>query len=318
MGPKQLDEFLQTWNWPKEYADAKKLCDGGQVVSNTPASEWIGAFPIMRRFIVLAGQLDGIDPFRILSMLYLCMFVDVCLAACHGTVTADSLASHCRQSMEAHNKAWGNGLWKPKSHYCLHFSQQLLRRGFLLATFVHERKHRLIERMQTSRSNLKSFSKGCLRDVVGQQVFDMQYGIGQVYLPDARPANNEITVAIQKAFASGDPVSTARVCRIKSRSVAQGDVVIYELNGDGHMRVGKVLFFASVTDAVVHACMQAWIAKSIDFDSLSIECTVTEDRFLLEAECAHQAAIYSMSEGGAASALFPYMLLGLAKPTPIS
>ena len=29
MGPKQLDEFLQTWNWPKEYADAKKLCDGG-------------------------------------------------------------------------------------------------------------------------------------------------------------------------------------------------------------------------------------------------------------------------------------------------
>ena len=111
--------------------------------------------------------------------------------------------------------------------------------------------------MQISRTNLKSFSKGCLRDVVAQQMFDMQDGLGQVHLPDAKLANKQITAATQESFAYSNPVFAARRCRVKSRAVAQGDVVIYELGGEGQMRVGKVLFFASVSEGLVHACVQS-------------------------------------------------------------
>ena len=228
-GPAAFDTYLNTWVWPKAYSGAHKLCEDKKK-ANGAASEWISAFPVLRRFITNVASLKpNVDPLKMLSLVLLCKLVDICLAACHGTVTAEILNFSLLQFLEAHQRAYGDELWKPKSHYCLHFIRQVARRGFLLCTFVQERKHRLIKRMQSTRSNLTGFSKGCLIDTVLQQMYDMEQPLGQVSMVEPRQANKQITTAMHKVFSTHAPVFTASSCRLNARTCTQGDVVINSL-----------------------------------------------------------------------------------------
>ena len=62
---------------------------------------------------------------------------------------------------------YGATAFKPKHHYALHLGPMLKHHGFLLMTFVHERKHRLVDRR-----NLKAWSAGAIEEITCHQLWE--------------------------------------------------------------------------------------------------------------------------------------------------
>lgn len=68
-----------------------------------------------------------------------------------ATVTPQELDRKIREHLQLFKSCYGSKLFRPKDHYALHLPGQLAHHGFLLVTFTHERKHRLVTRYTRDR-----------------------------------------------------------------------------------------------------------------------------------------------------------------------
>ncbi len=62
-----------------------------------------------------------------------------------GTVSAGALTTVIKNHLGLYEIAYGDSAVRPKHHFALHLGPMLRRFPFLLSTFVHERKHRVVK-----------------------------------------------------------------------------------------------------------------------------------------------------------------------------
>ena len=91
-----------------------------------------------------------------------------------GEVSAPELFEAVSLHLRLYQACYGDSCMRPKHHYALHLPDMLRRFGFLLATFTHERKHRLVMRYTRDRSNLKSWDLGAIEDITCHQVWELK------------------------------------------------------------------------------------------------------------------------------------------------
>ena len=89
-----------------------------------------------------------------------------------GEISADELMVAIATHLNLYRDAYGEDLLRPKHHYALHLPDMLARFGFLLSTFTHERKHRVVKKYTRDRKNLKSWSLGAIEDVTCHQLWE--------------------------------------------------------------------------------------------------------------------------------------------------
>ena len=78
------------------------------------------------------------------SMLAVLNVVMLLLSLKTGMVTAEALTAAIQTHLILFLAAWGEWYVRPKHHYAIHLGPMLAHFKFLLATFTHERKHRLV------------------------------------------------------------------------------------------------------------------------------------------------------------------------------
>lgn len=136
-------------------------------------SEFLTIAPVLQRYFDRVVKARGELMPYVLSFLAVLEVVILLTAVRSGEVTAEQLTAAILKHLQLYVLAYGRDMVRPKHHYALHLGPQLLWFGFLLATFIHERKHRLVTRYGKDRKNLKNFEAGSIEEICCHQLFEM-------------------------------------------------------------------------------------------------------------------------------------------------
>ena len=261
VGSKRFNDYTKLWKWPRAYASGSKVCQAGtgstDYSPSGTASEYLSICPVLANYMQAVVLPMGICVDEAKSMIALCDVADLLLLAMHGKCTPDQLEAATNTYNAAHATAYDTSLWKPKKHYKEHMPDMLRKHGFLIACFVHERKHRMIKRFAIGRHNDKAFDRGVLEEVTLQHFHDLERPLTSSWLRDAHPAPPKLRAALAvdgHAF-ENDTVLTARVAMVRSRAVTMGDVVLFDVGGQ--LGVAEVYFHACI-NGNVHSCISPW------------------------------------------------------------
>ena len=114
----------------------------------------------MLRFFIKVVLLRGFALPKVQSFIAVLVVVMMLQAVKSGDVGWQELGVAIEKHLKLFAAAYGPDDIRPKHHYALHLSYMLRAFGFLLATFTHERKHRMVKRYTHDRQNLRRFSLG--------------------------------------------------------------------------------------------------------------------------------------------------------------
>ena len=259
LGVATLDPYLSMWTWPRAYASAKKVCrhlDGTlrSKISGS-ASEMLSLRPVLEKYFVDIVQPAAVCRRAVQSMLLLLNVLSLLSCTLSGAVDPEELERAMIRHFQAQQRAWRYSLWLPKSHYALHLGRMLARFGMLLATFVQERKHRVVKRFAEPRMNTTNMEKGLMEEITLQHLHDLHMPKSEVLL-NPHKADKAHATAVQRALRQEDSevlVSNTATCFDKR--VTSQDVVLFEWHGS--LVAGKVYFHAAV-DGVAWTCVSPW------------------------------------------------------------
>ena len=176
--------------------------------------------------------------------------------------------------------AYGCTIFMPKHYFMLHIPKQLERFKFLVACWVHERKHRIITPRTHTQSLKEPLLKPCLPDAVYKHVRKWWLHCGNL----ASHRLNQLT---------------CRTAGVHGRSIQVGDVVLYTGGGPNggctDTRVGEVFFHAMLRGELL-VCLSHWPTKR---EATHWRKAVVSDEFaILPSACMLQAVIFTPAEVG--------------------
>ena len=153
-GGRQLHEYFQHFKWPKAYASGRDVFKASVQERSRPkdmpptgsASEMISAGPVVRKWVEDVIKPKRICPAHVQSLLLCIAVMDLLLKVNTGCISPTMLGDAMAKHYAAHVIAYGYALFVPKHHFMLHLPRQLAQFGFLIACFVHERKHKIAKR----------------------------------------------------------------------------------------------------------------------------------------------------------------------------
>ena len=174
LGSLQLHHYLQCFKWPKAYASGHDICKGSvqersKKEEKRPAgsaSEMLSAGPVIRKWLEDVVKPTGVCLAQVTSLLLAVVVMDLLVNANTGKVTPAMLADAIAEHYAAHLVAYGYTLFVPKHHFMLHIPRQLERFKFLIACFVHERKHKVVKRwaVQLCTGNNRNYERSLLEE----------------------------------------------------------------------------------------------------------------------------------------------------------
>ena len=83
---------------------------------------------------------------QVASLLLCIAVMDLLVRVNTGCISPNELAYAMAKHYAAHVVAYGYTIFVPKHHFIMHLPRQLARFAFLIACFVHERKHNVAKR----------------------------------------------------------------------------------------------------------------------------------------------------------------------------
>ena len=104
-------------------------------------------------------------PTRLLCIAVTDLLLEVNTGWINPAMLADDMARHC----PAHAVAYGYAIFVPKHNFMLHLPRQIAQLKFLVACWVHERKHKIVKRwavplcMAKQRSDERGLLEECTR-----------------------------------------------------------------------------------------------------------------------------------------------------------
>ena len=157
-----LHDYLQPWKWPRQFAHARNVFESGGFGGS--ASETLSCVLVLRKF-VFEVVLSAADCQREAhSFLALCDVVEN-LRDCSregSRVTPADLHGIIVAHLRLYQAVYGDQGWVFKHHQSLHLAGMMEFHGGLFACFLHERKHRTIQRFTKDRFSLVGHERGCM------------------------------------------------------------------------------------------------------------------------------------------------------------
>lgn len=160
-----------------------------------------------------------------------------------GAVTAEQLNTAIVTHLALFSAAWGELYVRPKHHYSLHLGPMMTWFGFLLSTFTHERKHRLITRYCRDRKNLANWDMSAIEEITCHQVWQLSLPFMQTC--ETATPRGMLLIPLREVWpgvADGDFVLCSGVA-CNNGSCSPGDVVSFLKEG---VSVGQLLVSVAV------------------------------------------------------------------------
>ena len=212
-----------------------------------------------------------------------------------GITTAEELGNAITKHVLLQQAAYGEDLFKPKSHYVQHLADQLRRFKVLLSCFMHERKHQTAKAYANLRKNEEGFDKGVIEDVTYEHLRNLDRPFFRTALRDERPASPAMVSALMdaQAFPPVCTITTGVQLTANGRQVSLRDVVLYCC--EGTWRVGQV-YFHCCGDGIFKSCISEWQIKERHADRFL--CIVCDDPAIVDVACIIESLIYSTASPG--------------------
>ncbi|CAK0891281.1 unnamed protein product [Prorocentrum cordatum] len=249
LGHAQLGAFLTKFCWPGGYESGAKVCCDGKFGGS--ASEMRSATPVIALYLMNVVRPTGVCAKEVASALLLCDLVGTLTIV--NAVAPRELETAVLSHLRAHVDAYGREIWIPKHHYSVHLAPMLQKFGFLLNTFVQERKHRVLKAMCTNRHNTTSFDTGVLEDMTCQGMHDISASLDSGPLRGLKDAHRKVVEAMRSAISGARAVRSSRRLVACHRTVMANDVVAI----DSGEVVAEVWFHAEV-DGFSWSCVSPW------------------------------------------------------------
>jgi hypothetical protein len=251
---KELGEYVATFTFPKGAPSLAHLFTASANKNNSQSarfsctgSEFLTLAPVLRRYLqnVVLPRNEFVA--HVQSMLAVLDVLEVIQAVKTGTVDPKDLETAIRKHLVLYKACYGRKAFKPKHHYALHLPRQLAKHGFLLMTFTHERKHRLVTRYTRDRRNLRAFDAGTIEDITCHSLWELSEPFWGVC--KTAPVRGTMLIPLREIFpgVSADCMTILNAVNGNGGSINAGDVVSCIV--DGTMHVGELALCVGVRRA---------------------------------------------------------------------
>lgn len=181
---------------------------------------------------------------QVQSMQACLVVVELLQAVKRGVVSAPRLASAISDHLRLYVDAYGADSVRPKHHYMMHLPSALARHGTLIATYTHERKHRVVKRYTRNRMNLTHWELGAMGDITCHQIWELSRPF---LLSDSCAIPRQRTMFVLREVFPGfaDAAFTMHsTVTIDNSTARNGDVVLYRVRGE--LGVGELLMTVGI------------------------------------------------------------------------
>ena len=260
---RELGEYVSSFTFPKGSPNPNHLFTESANANNNrkgsfscTGSEFLTLVPIIHRYFSRVVLPRGQHVAFVRSLLAVLHVVVLLNAIKTDTVTSDELQRAIVEHLVLFKQAYGEDLFRPKHHYALHLPGMLLHFGFLLSTFTHERKHRLVTRYGRDRKNLKAWDKSIIEKVTCHQLWELRQAF--VGAHTAAQPKGRILATLLEIFPGVDSEDLLVLNNINCNggSFSAGDVVSCVL--DGRVQLGELLVTAAVQHGPAYCFISLW------------------------------------------------------------
>jgi hypothetical protein len=264
----ELAHYLAGFTFPKNAPKLQHLFTDGAIRNNykngsfsCTGSEMLTLAPVLKRYLQNVVHPRGQFQEHVESMIAVLEVLEWLQSVKTGTVHWKDLDKAIVKHLELFKSCYGASEFKPKHHYSLHLGPMLKHHGFLLMTFVHERKHRLVVRYTRDRRNLKAWSAGAIEEITCHQLWELSEPFfGACQLAKLRGI---VTIPLLEMFpgTAADDFTLLNGLNGNGGSINAGDVI--SCLHDGRPHLGQLLVAVGVQRAdnyELHAIVALWQA----------------------------------------------------------
>lgn len=296
----ELRQYIENFSFPKAFHNVKDMFTDNAIKNNLKnskftctGSEFVQLAPMFHRYFTKIRSREPADLQPYIDSMLACLETIILLQSTRtGTVTSDELHDSIMKHLKLFLHTWGIDFVRPKHHYSLHLADMLLRFGFLLASFTHERKHRLINKYGRDRKKAQSWDSGLIEDITVHQLWELQqpfYFATKEVKP--RGLMRDIVIDLFPQTAP-DAISLLSEVSVNGGKASSGDVVAF-FEGE-HIRVGRLLLvvgFKSTTSSSA-VFIEKWTQVSMKDHWLT--CRMIDDNVVqIETKCLDTVLIYT-------------------------
>lgn len=220
-------------------------------------SEFLTLAPLLSRYLrnIVVPRGEFLD--HAMSMLAVLDVLELIQAVKTGTVEHSTLRKAIVKHLKLYKACYGANAFRPKHHYALHLAYMLKGFGFLLQTFTHERKHRLVTRYTRDRRNLRSWDAGAIEEITCHSLFELSQPFWGCC--KAAKARGAILIPLRELFPGvyDDNFTMLNSVSGNGGNINAGDVVSCIFNG--HMHIGQLLVAVGIQPAcTAFAIVSLW------------------------------------------------------------
>lgn len=272
---KEMGEYVATFALPKKAPNPEHLFSKSANANNAKkgsfsctGSELLTLAPILHRYFTRVVAPRGEHMENVKSIIAVLTVVTMLISVRSGTIGPDELFAAITEHLQLYVACYGADAVRPKHHYALHLPSMLARHGFLLSTFIHERKHRLVTRYGRDRRNLKSFDGSALEDITAHQLWELARPFLRVV--DTAVPRGRLLIALREVFPDTPDGSLQLLNNISGNGgrICTGDVV--SCLHDGRVQLGELLVAVGVhgpgDSHDLFAVVSFWQAAAMDDD----------------------------------------------------
>ncbi len=295
LGADRIHDYLQSWNWPRGYVDAKSCFAKHKLTGS--ASQCISLAPVLERYLIEEVEPSGLLPVETASCRALCQVLQMLMVVNSGIYTAVDLGVAISNHLGRHRAAYDEDLFAPKDHWILHLPRLYQMHGILISCFLMERKHRVCKRFMNDRRNTKSFDYGVMSEITVQHLYELEHH--KLFAEDMlapHAASKTLRAAIGSVFnlSDDDEVVTSRSVHVKCRAVLMQDVVAVER--DGCIQFAQVWFHCRV-NGVLFSCLSFW--ELVEFHEQHARCRVCCAPEMIQTACIIESCWFRSAPAGA-------------------
>ena len=191
-------------------------------------------------------------------------------------------------------RVYGHMLTIPKCHYALHLAGLLKEFAYLISTFTHERKHRVLKAFANNGHYVGKQERGLLQDCTCRELQRLENITSNTPDLDAyhKPKPKLVEALVEDGHCTdAATILVALVLYCNGRRVSNGDVALYKAD---HGTCCGLVHFHCIIDKRRLTCIAPWdIVERKDEEFI---CLVRDRAVLMDTACILESCVYS--EGG--------------------
>lgn len=249
----ELEQYIARFTLPKSSPSITRLFSESASKANLrkcgftcSGSEFLTLTPIVLRYFERVVAVRNQCMQYVASLIAVLQVVLLLINLKAGTVAAEALDAAIQKHLNLFKAAYGDGAVRPKHHFAAHLGSMLARFPFLMSTFVHERKHRVVKKYTRDRRNLQNWDLGALEEITCHQLWELGKPLLQRFTT-CKPKGKMLDV-LRELFpgVSGDAFMLANSIKVDGGAANAGDVVSCII-GDSR-GIGELLMSVVVTE----------------------------------------------------------------------